>query len=68
MVRTGAYRIVGVERTMVLGKGQTLSSVSKAILGPGMECYIQALNGVKEASEGQTLKIPKLELRRKKKK
>lgn len=68
MVRTGAYRIVGVERTMVLGKGQTLSSVSRAILGPGMECYIQALNGVKDAGEGQTLKIPKLELRRKKKK
>ncbi|MFA4046227.1 hypothetical protein HPS54_06045 [Prevotella sp. PCHR] len=68
MVRTGAYRIVGVERTMVLGKGQTLSSVSRAILGPGMECYIEALNGVKEAKEGQTLKIPKLELRRKKKK
>lgn len=68
MVRTGAYRIVGVERTVTLRKGQTLSSVSKAILGPGMECYIEALNGVKEAKEGQTLKIPKLELRKKKRK
>ena len=67
MVRTGAYRIVGVERTVVLKKGQTLSSVSKAILGPGMECYIEALNGIKDAKEGQSLKIPKLEIRKKKK-
>lgn len=66
MVRTGAYRIVGIERTIVLRKGQTLSSVSKAILGPGMECYIEALNGIKDAEEGQSLKIPKLELRKKK--
>jgi len=68
MVRTGAYRIVGVERTVVLKKGQTLSSVSKSLFGPGMECYMEALNGVKEAKEGQSLKIPKLELRKKKKK
>lgn len=66
MVRTGAYRIVGVERTVVLKKGQTLASVSKSILGPGMECYIEALNGVRDAGEGQSLKIPKLELRKKK--
>lgn len=68
MVRTGAYRIVGVESSVVIRKGQTLSSVSKAMLGPGMECYIEALNGVSEVKEGQTLKIPKLELRKKKNK
>lgn len=65
-VRTGAYRIVGVAQTVKVKKGQTLSSISKAYLGPGMECYVEALNGVKEVKEGQSLKIPKLERKKKK--
>ena len=65
-VRTGAYRIVGVAQTVKVKKGQTLSSISKAYLGPGMECYVEALNGVKEVKEGQSLKIPKLEWKKKK--
>jgi LysM repeat protein len=65
-VRLGAYRIVGVDQTVTVRKGQTLASISKAFLGPGMECYVEALNdGVKTVSEGQKLKIPKLELRKK---
>lgn len=65
-VRTGAYRIVGVAQTVKVKKGQTLSSISKTYLGPGMECYVEALNGVKEVKEGQSLKIPKLERKKKK--
>lgn len=65
-VRTGAYRIVGVAQTVKVKKGQTLSSISKAYLGPGMECYVEALNGVKEVKEGQSLKIPKLGWKKKK--
>ena len=54
------------EQTVKVKKGQTLSSISKAYLGPGMECYVEALNGVKEVKEGQSLKIPKLEWKKKK--
>ena len=65
-VRLGAYRIVGIDQTVTVRKGQSLQSISKSFLGPGMECYIEALNdGIKSVSEGQKLKIPKLELRKK---
>ena len=68
-VRLGAYRIVGIDQTVTVSKGQTLKSISKAFFGPGMECYVEALNGgIKEVSEGQKLKIPKLELKKKSKK
>ena len=65
-VRTGAYSIVGVQQTVTVTKGQTLASISKAYLGPGMECYVEALNGVKEVKEGQKIKIPELRLKKKK--
>ena len=65
-VRTGAYAIVGVQRTVTVAKGQTLASISKAYLGPGMECYVEALNGVREVKEGQKIKIPELKLKKKK--
>ncbi len=64
-VRTGAYRITGVAETVSVKKGQTLSSISRAHLGPGMECYVEALNGTTTVKEGDKLKIPKLELRKK---
>ena len=64
-VRTGAYRIIGVSQTVTVEKGQTLSTISRSYLGPGMECYVEALNGITTVKEGQKLKIPKLELRRK---
>lgn len=65
-VRLGAYRIVGVECEVTVLKGQTLSSISKAYLGKGMECYVTALNGVSEVKEGDVLKIPKLKIRKRK--
>lgn len=65
-VRTGAYRIVGVDRIVTVGDHQTLSSLSKRYLGPGMECYIEALNGISTIKSGQKIKIPKLELKKKK--
>jgi len=65
-VRTGAYRIVGVDKTITVKAGQTMTSLSKRYLGEGMECYIEALNGCKVVKEGQKLKIPKLALKKKK--
>ena len=67
-IRTGAYRIVGVEKTVMAKSGQTLAGLSKLYLGPGMECYMQAINGCSEIKPGQKVKIPKLELKRKGKK
>lgn len=67
-IRTGAYRIVGVEKTVTAKSGQTLAGLSKLYLGPGMECYMQASNGCSEIKPGQKVKIPKLELKRKGKK
>ena len=66
-VRTGAYRIVGVAQTVTVKDGQSLSSLSSQYLGPGMECYVEAVNGTTEVKVGQKIKIPKLELKRKKK-
>ena len=65
-VRTGAYRIVGVANTVTVKSGQTIKSISKAYLGPGMECYVEAFNGgITELKEGQTIKIPKLQHKKK---
>ncbi len=64
-VRTGAYRITGVERTVTVKAGQTLSSISKANLGPGMECYIEAVNGGRrEFKAGDKINIPTLKLKK----
>ena len=64
-VRTGAYRITGVERTVTVKAGQTLSSISKANLGPGMECYIEAVNGGRrEFKAGEKINIPALKLKK----
>ena len=65
-VRTGAYRIVGVDQVVTVGEHQTLATLSKRYLGPGMECYIEALNGTSTIKSGQKIKIPKLELKKKK--
>lgn len=65
-VRTGAYRIVGVDQVVTVGEHQTMATLSKRYLGPGMECYIEALNGTSTIKSGQNVKIPKLELKKKK--
>lgn len=63
-LRTGAYIIIGVDTTVVVRKGQTLASISKAYLGPSMECYVEALNSYRTVSAGDSLKIPKLKLKK----
>lgn len=65
-VRTGAYRIIGVSAVVTAREGQTIKSLSQKYLGPGMECYVEALNGTSQLKPGQKVKIPKLELKKKK--
>lgn len=65
-VRTGAYRIVGVAQVVKVSGSQSLQSISNRYLGPGMECYVEALNGTTSVKTGQSIKIPKLELKKKK--
>lgn len=66
-VRTGAYRIIGVAQTVTVGAGQTIEQISTRYLGSGMECYVEALNETSTVKAGQKIKIPKLELKKKKK-
>ena len=66
-IRTGAYRITGIDKTVTVSSGQTLEGISKTYLGPGMECYVEAVNGgIKEVKEGQIIKIPALKVKKKK--
>ena len=65
-VRTGAYRIIGVSEVVTAREGQSIKSISQKYLGPGMECYVEALNGTSQLKPGQKVKIPKLELKKKK--
>ena len=67
IVNTGAYIIEGTSETVVVKKGQTLSRISRTYLGEGMEAYVQVLNGVTEVKEGMSVKIPKLKVKKKKK-
>ena len=63
-VKTGAYYIIGTETEVTAKEGQTLRSISKSYLGPGMECYVEAYNGIKEVKPGQKVKIPKLKMKK----
>ena len=65
IVKTGAYTIIGTQESVIVKKGQTLEKISKAYLGPGMEAYVKVHNGVTEAKEGSKLKIPKLQVKKK---
>ena len=65
MVSKGAYNIVGTQETITVKPGQNMKKISKFYLGDGMECYIQAYNGISEVTEGMKLKIPKLQLKKK---
>lgn len=62
-VRTGAYIIVGVAKTITVQSGQTLASISRAYLGDGMECYVEVLNNRTTVKPGDKLKIPELKLK-----
>lgn len=63
-VKTGAYTIDGLDRTVKVKSGQTLSSISRFYLGEGMECYIKVFNNRVDLREGETVKIPKLKLKK----
>lgn len=63
-VRTGAYQIIGIDKTVTLRQGQTLKSISRAYLGEGMECYVEAVNKG-PLSVGDKVNIPKLKLKKK---
>ena len=68
-IRAGAYRIVGLDHTLKVRPGDNLARICKRTLGPGMECYIEVFNGIKgdaDLKAGQTIKIPKLQSKRKK--
>ena len=62
-IRYGAYNIIGVDRVIVLRKGQTMASISRKTLGADMIGYFQVLNGCNSMEAGDTLKVPKVELR-----
>ena len=64
-VRTGAYVITGIANTVMVKAGQTMSSLSKTYLGPGMECYLEAVNGGnRELKAGEKIKIPALKTKK----
>lgn len=64
-VRTGAYVITGIANTVAVKAGQTMSSLSKTYLGPGMECYLEAVNGGnRELKAGEKIKIPALKTKK----
>ena len=67
LVQYGAYNIVGTDQVITIKKGQTMTSVAKAYLGKDMACYIEVHNGTTTLVEGQKLKIPKLETKKKSK-
>ena len=64
-IRTGAYVIVGIKKTVTVRSGQTMEGISRSSLGPGMECYLEAVNGGKrELKAGESLNIPELKLKK----
>lgn len=69
-IRTGAWRIVGLAHEIKVRAGDNIHKISKRELGEGMECYIEVFNELPvnpELKEGQVLKIPKVELKKKRK-
>lgn len=69
-VRTGAYKIVGTDRVVTVKEGENLIKIARRVLGPDMECYLEVYNGLKASSQlkvGQEIKVPKLQLKKKKK-
>lgn len=69
-VRLGAYRIVGLDHEVKVLAGQTFYSICRAHLGPDMECYVEVFNDLPQnpkVKEGQVIKIPKLQLKKRRK-
>ncbi len=64
-IRTGAYLIVGIKKTVTVRPGQTMDGISRSSLGPGMGCYLEAVNGGKrELKAGESINIPQLKLKK----
>lgn len=64
-IRTGAYIITGIKKTVTVRAGQTMNGISRTALGPGMECYVEAVNGgQRELKEGEKINIPSLKLKK----
>lgn len=64
-IRTGAYVIVGIKKTVTVRSGQTMDGISRSNLGPGMECYLEAINGGRrELKAGESINIPELKLKK----
>lgn len=62
-IRYGAYNIIGIDRIVVLKRGETMEKYSRKTLGADMVGYFQVLNGRKTMQAGDTMKVPKVELR-----
>lgn len=62
-IRYGAYNIIGIDRIVVLKKGETMEKYSRKTLGADMVGYFQVLNQRKTMQAGDTMKVPKVELR-----
>ena len=69
-LKTGAYRIIGTDKIITVKPGDNLTRICNHTLGPGMECYIEVYNNIKPDTPlepGKEIKIPKVELKKKKK-
>ena len=68
-VRTGAYKITGLDREVKVRAGDNLKRIARRELGSDdMVCYIEVFNKMNasaELKEGQTIKIPALKLKKK---
>ena len=61
----GAYKIVGIDTVITVTKGLDLDAIARIFLGTEMQVYLVVMNnGNDNPTEGQTYKIPKLELKR----
>ena len=69
-VRTGAYKITGLDREVKVRAGDNLKRIARRELGSDdMVCYIEVFNKMNasaELKEGQTIKITALKLKKKK--
>lgn len=68
-VQTGAYRIIGTDHLEKVKSNDNLTKICKRTIGPGMECYLEVFNDINKDSvlkPGMEIKIPKLELKKKK--
>ena len=69
-IRLGAYIIVGTAEEVTVLPGQTFYSICRAHLGPDMQCYVEVYNNLPKDPKikvGQVIKIPKLKIKKRRK-